>query len=62
MNIPETPANVLAALRKRGHDDEAIAAMSPQFAFSEYCDWHGLIGWGDELWNTAKNLLDGKRV
>jgi hypothetical protein len=62
MDISKTPANVLAALRNRGHDDEAIAAMSPQSAFREYCDWHGLLGWGDELWHTAQNLINETRV
>lgn len=62
MDISKVPANVLAALRKRGHEDDQIASMSPKTAFREYCEWHGLRDWGDELWHTAKNLLDGTRV
>ncbi len=46
------------ALTGRGHTIEKIAAMSPELAFEEYCDWHGLIGWG----STLIEVLDAARA
>lgn len=45
------------ALRERGHNDQAIALMSPREAFDEYCTWHGIIRWGDTLWEQAAALM-----
>lgn len=45
------------ALRERGHSDQAITLMSPREAFDEYCTWHGIIHWGDTLWEQAAALM-----
>lgn len=46
LNTKTLPANLLDALHKRGHADEQIAEMTPAEAFDEFCNWHGLSGWG----------------
>lgn len=56
MDISKIPAKVLADIRKRGHSDEDIAAMSPEEAFREYCEWNGLINWGDALFRAVEAL------
>lgn len=48
---------VRSALINRGHSEEEILRMSPREAFVEYCEWHGLIRWGDSLWENAKHLM-----
>jgi len=62
IDVKKLPANVLAALRNRERSDDAIAGMSVREIFDEYCTWHGLIGWGDDLWQAAGALraLDPK--
>ena len=62
VDVKKIPANVLAALRNREYSDDAIAGMSVREIFDEYCTWHGLIGWGDDLWSAAGALraLDPK--
>lgn len=49
-------SEVLFALQKRGHDEEKIADMSPKEAFIEFCEWNGLLGWGETLWNQVMSL------
>lgn len=55
-NIKTLPDNVLEALRNRGLDDEDIAELTPQQAFDEFCRWHGLSDWGNELWSVMDKL------
>ncbi len=38
-----------SALKNRGHTTSEIEIMSPEEKFDEYCEWHGLIGWGPRL-------------
>ena len=45
------------ALVNRGHTDDDIRTMSPREAFVEYCEWNGMIRWGDALWENAKVLI-----
>jgi len=54
MDIKTMPPRLLDALHERGHSDERIAGMDGEMAFSEYCMWHGLIGWGSDLFNLAQ--------
>ena len=56
LNTKTLPANLLDALHKRGHADEQIAEMTPSEAFEEFCNWHGLSGWGSELWSLMCKL------
>jgi hypothetical protein len=43
MNSRNMDAACLRALRRRGHSDSSIAAMSPEEAFCEYCAYHGIM-------------------
>lgn len=56
MNIEKLNAAVLNDLRNRGHSDAAIAAMSPDEAFHEFCMWNGLINWAETLTSAIDNL------
>jgi hypothetical protein len=49
MKIAKISENVLDALRNRGHSDDEITMMSPEEAFSEFCNWYGLARWGSTL-------------
>lgn len=57
LDIERLNPAVLAALREL-HNDVDIMFMSPREAFGEYCTWHGLINWGDTLWDRAKELME----
>ena len=50
------PKSVVSALRERQFSDEQIATMEPEKAFVEYCEWHGLTGWGETLWELAHKM------
>ena len=43
------------ALLERGATVESIKIMSPTKRFSEYCDWHGLVGWSSSLLAAARS-------
>ena len=43
MNARNMDAACLRALRRRGHSDNSINAMSPEEAFCEYCAYHGIM-------------------
>jgi len=58
VDVKKLPVGVLAALRNRERSDTAIADMTLREIFNEYCTWHGLVGWGDDLWQTAAALRD----
>lgn len=57
-DIDKIPAEVLDALRERGHSDARIAKMDPVQMFKEYCNWHGLINWGGTLWAIVAELSE----
>jgi hypothetical protein len=56
MHVNKIEPEVLECLRQRGHDDDRIAQMSPDEAFIEYCECHGLIGWGVTLTKVMRSL------
>lgn len=60
MNVQKLDLDVYDALKGRHHRDEDIEQMSPSEAFSEYCEWQGLHGWGASLMMTMKNLESAK--
>lgn len=60
MDISQIPDFVLDALRQRGHNDEDIADMSAEEAFSEFCDWFGLSGWADRLIIALDHLREAE--
>lgn len=55
-------SEVLLALQKRGHSEQEIALMSPKKAFAEYCEWNGLLSWGETLWNQVMILSGNAEV
>jgi len=57
MELHLIPKEVLAAVRQREtFTDKEIAELSPRQLFDEYCTWHGLLRWGDSLWDTVDKL------
>ena len=54
----QIPSDVKDALMLRGYSEEAIKSMSGKTIFREYCEWEGLIGWGNRLWVLAHFLGD----
>lgn len=58
MNIEALEGEILDALRERGHSDTEIKGMSLGYAFSEYCEWHGLCGWGHSLLRVIDELKE----
>ena len=55
MDIDKIPPHILKDLRERC-DDEEIKGCSAEYLFNEYCEWHGLKGWGEPLLNTLSSL------
>lgn len=59
MELKDIPEDVLNAVRKRNiFDDDQISEMDAKQLFHEYCNWHGLINWGDRLWETMEELRE----
>lgn len=52
------------ALLERGNSAECIAEMSGAERFNEFCNWHGLIDWGPQLWQivTECQKTDARRT
>lgn len=55
-------SEVLLALQKRGRSEQEIARMSPKETFIEYCEWNGLLSWGETLWNQMLILSGNVEV
>jgi hypothetical protein len=58
MNARKMDAACLRALRRRGHSDASINAMSPEEAFCEYCAYHGIMN----LVPATLHMLDKLRT
>jgi hypothetical protein len=56
MNPDQLPPRVLSALRNLDYSYEEIRQMTPQEIFGYFCQWEGLIGWSDTLWETVLSL------
>jgi hypothetical protein len=56
LNINAISRTAKEALANRGHSDDDIAKMTPEEAFTEYCEWHGLCRYGHTLWSLMKEL------
>ncbi len=57
MKLDDIPDHVLEDIRQREcWTDKQIEGMSPRKVFAEYCEWHGLINWGSELFDLAVEL------
>ena len=60
LDLTVLPDELIQALKKRGHSEIEIQKMEPDRAFSEFCNWHGLSGWGDSLWFMVQELKDAE--
>lgn len=50
-------SDIYNALEGRGHTAAAMASMSPEERFDEYCGWHlGDRCWGEDLRATWKRV------
>lgn len=56
LDFDKIPERVIDDLSERGWSDSDIEKMSPEQAFSEFCNWNGLINWGPSLWGVVKDL------
>lgn len=56
LDISRIPESVLSDLEDRGYDARQVAAMDAEKAFSEYCNWNGLVGWGPKLFSVMRTL------
>lgn len=56
MKLEHIPQSILDANRQRGHSNEQIERMSAEKLFVEYCEWHGLVRWGRNLFDLAVTL------
>lgn len=60
MRIGDLSEDVYRTLVARGHSDEEIKGMTVAEAFSEYCCWNGMHGWGATLMNVIQELEDAQ--
>jgi len=56
MRIGDLSEDVYGTLAARGHSDEEIKSMTVGEAFSEYCCWNGMHGWGATLMRVIREL------
>lgn len=56
MKWDELSDDVREVMENRGHDAKSVERMSPRKVFDEFCHWHGLIGWGDQLYDLVHEL------
>lgn len=45
-----------SALRHRELSENQIEQLTPQEAFEQFCQWHGLINWSSTLWQQVVAL------
>lgn len=62
MNYHALDPRLKDALSERGYSPEEAEQMSPEKIFSEFCDWHGMIHWGPELYKLAVGLTVQERL
>ena len=56
MNIEKIPNYILTDLKERGLTPERIVESNVDDLFIEYCNWHGLSGWGEGLLTVLDDL------
>lgn len=62
MKLDDIDTGLLIALRDRGWTDYSIERMTAAKAFDEFCEWHGLVGWGPQLRSAMRNLERAEAV
>jgi len=50
------PFNVRMAMQQAGYTYDSTDGWTGRDFFQAYCEWEGLIGWSDNLWDTVLNL------
>ena len=58
IDIEKIPSNIMDDLNDRGLSADFIRRSSPEFLFSEFCEWNGLTGWGPMLISSLDALRD----
>ena len=63
MNINKIPIHVLTVLGDdhRELSREEIERLTPNQIFIEYCEWHGLIGWGSTLITVLDEIRESAK-
>lgn len=56
----ELPLEICNTLQALGKSDAEIYVMTPRERFAAWCDYEGLIFWGDRLWDLVKESLECK--
>lgn len=65
-NVIKIPLRILNTLQAADFSDDQIYLMTPKERFDAYCNYEGLIYWGDILWecvteSTASELIAGSK-
>jgi hypothetical protein len=58
LDLNKIPEHILSDLRSRGLSESEIEVLSPEQAFSEYCEWNGLRGWAPSIILTIDSLRE----
>jgi hypothetical protein len=61
MRLQDIPVQVLSACEEMELEDAQIEALSPRQLFVKFCEWEGLINWGDTLWGIVEKLKAGEQ-
>ncbi|WP_273794876.1 hypothetical protein [Brucella intermedia] len=55
--------SLLDTLKERGHDEQAIARMTPRDAIREYAGWHlGDPSWGSTFFDLVENARSAANI
>ncbi len=60
-SVAKIPVFILADWKERDLSHKDIERMTAEELFTEYCNWHGLFGWGDVLINALDQLREAKK-
>jgi len=60
MELRKIPNYILEDLRERMTESQ-ILCSTPEQCFHEYCNWHGLINWGESLVTVLDELRDANK-
>ena len=58
MRLENVPVEIAETVRNRGFSDAEISSMESRQLFHEFCTWHGLINWGEYLFDLVVELQD----
>lgn len=61
LDFKKIPTYISKDIQERGYSQKDISNMSVEKAFSEYCEWQGLIGYGRSLLNVVRELEEAAK-